>query len=305
MAVIRTVNGDLSPDSFDLFHCHEHIWIDGSFLGPESPVRPIDDFEKSLSELKLLKKGTLLVDCQPLNVGGDFGCFRRLSAESGIGIVASTGFHKLCFYRDDSRVLKAREYDLRRSFFRQAGRCGIIKTAVEKEGITGRYEVLHTAAARTASETGLKVIVHTDPGSDALGLLDFYARLGVEESCVILCHLDRTEPDIGIHIEAARRGAFLEYDTIARPKYHTDEDEIGIIGRVCGAGYEKNVLLGLDTTRERLRSYCENTAVGLDYLENNFIKKLRGHGFDEKTVELMIRDNPRKAISFVPKEIKK
>ena len=302
--IIRTVAGDVCPDSFDFFHCHEHIWIDGNILGPDSPVRPIDDFQASLSELALLSKGTAIVDCQPASAGGSTSTLKRLSAKSGIGIIASTGFHKLCFYRAESGIVNAKFRDIRRKFSYESRKCGVIKTAVEENGIRGRYEILHAAAASVSRATGLKVIVHTDPGSDAAGILDFYRENGVDETGVILCHLDRTEPDVSVHIEAARRGAYLEYDTIARGKYHSDEEEIGIIRKICDSGLSDKILLGLDTTRERLKSYGGIRAAGLDYLEKTFITKLKAHGFSDGIIDLFVRDNPRSALSFIPKEKK-
>ena len=302
--IIRTVCGDVSPEAFEFFHCHEHIWIDGSFLGESAPVRPIDDFARSLAELRRLGKGTALVDCQPLSAGGDADILEKLSRRSKVGIVAATGFHKLSFYRPDSYILSADADRLEERFRKEAERCGVIKTAVEKEGVTGRYEVLHTAAAKTAAATGLPVVVHIDPGADPVALSVYYRDRGVG-GAVILCHLDRAEPDISLHLRAAERGAFLEYDTIARPKYHSDEREIRIIRQVCDAGFGDRILLGLDTTRERLKSYGCESAAGLDYLENTFIGSLRAGGLDEETVDLLIRRNPRHAISFITREGKK
>lgn len=299
--IIRTAAGDVSPKAFDFFHCHEHIWIDGGFLGGDAPVRPIDDFDRSLAELKRLNKGTALVDCQPLSAGGDADILKRLSGRSGIGLIAATGFHKLSFYKADSYILQGDAGQIGERFLRETARCGVIKTAVPKEGIAGRYETLHTVAAKVAAATGLKLIVHMDPGADPLAVLDFYGEFGIGDG-VILCHLDRAEPDISLHIRAAERGAFLEYDTVARPKYHSDEQEIRIIRQVCDAGFGHRILLGLDTTRERLRSYAGEGAAGLDYLENTFICELRAGGFDEETVDLFTRRNPRNAISFIRKE---
>ncbi|MBO4770881.1 MAG: hypothetical protein J5563_08895 [Clostridia bacterium] len=300
--IIRTVAGDVSPDSIDFFHCHEHIWIDGNKLGSDSPVRPIDDFQKSLSELALLSKRTAIVDCQPVSAGGSTAILKSLSAKSGVGIISSTGFHKMCFYHAESSILNAKLCDLKRKFSNESRKCGVIKTAVEKNGIRGRYEILHTAASSVSRATGLKVVVHTDPGSYAVDVLDFYRENGVEETSVVLCHLDRTEPDISVHIEAARRGAYLEYDTIARGKYHSDEEEIGIIRKICDAGLSDKILLGLDTTRERLKGYSGSAVVGLDYIEKTFITKLKAHGFSDGTIALFVRENPRTALSFIPKE---
>lgn len=99
-----------------------------------------------------------------------------------------------------------------------------------------------------------------------------------------------------------RHGVYLEFDTVARPKYHSDGYEIKLIQTVCDAGFSDRLLLGLDTTRQRLRSYGDPSAPGLDYIITRFIPQLIGSGIPAGTVDMFMKHNPAGALSFTPEQ---
>jgi phosphotriesterase-related protein len=96
-------------------------------------------------------------------------------------------------------------------------------------------------------------------------------------------------------------GVFLEYDTIARYKYHSDEDELMLIGEMVKQDFGEQVLLGLDTTRERMKAY--GGSIGLDYIAARFLPMLAGAGIGENHAEDFMVNNPRKALRFIQKGI--
>ncbi len=303
MKQIRTVLTDLAPSPL-FSHCHEHIWISREELGDRCPVTSIDDVAASLAELKAFYEagGCLLADAQPTMAGGSPTKLGELSRDSGVAIIASTGFHKLCFYRDDSPIHTLTEDELVASFCRdiRENRCGMIKVAADSIWLDGRYETLHRAAAKAAVLTGAPVICHVEKGADPVEVLDFYTGLGVAPASMILCHCDRAVADFSRHLTVVERGAYLEYDTVARPKYHDDEAEIELISQLVKAGYGSRVLLGLDTTRERLIAYGSK-GPGLSYIKNTFVPMLLAAGIDGETVRLMTEVNPAEAFSFLLK----
>jgi phosphotriesterase-related protein len=102
--------------------------------------------------------------------------------------------------------------------------------------------------------------------------------------------MDRAVTDMAVHREICARGISLEYDTIGRPKYHDDGQEARIILEILNAGYEKQLLMSLDTTRARLRSY--GGVPGLDYILNNFNPLLLSNGVAEGQLRLFFVENP-------------
>ena len=314
MKKIRTVLGDINPEALGFTHCHEHIFIEKSKSAEINPALLLDDYEKSLQELKLFREagGNALVDAQPVMAGRMAECLVKASQDSGIHIIASTGFHKTCFYYEDSYIFHDTEQEIAELYIseimhgmltsKQTGyqrtdaRAGIIKVAVDSGGIFADkiYEKLHLAAAAAQLEAGVPVMCHIEAGADAEELIRFYTDAGVPAQCLWLAHLDRADDDIGHHQAAASYGIYLEYDTIARPKYHSNAHECKLIMDMITAGYGNKLLLGLDSTRERLVSYGGN--LGLSYLHDVFIPYLKSNGVTEDEVLGLMYDNPREAL---------
>jgi len=313
---IRTVCGAVAPDELGFCHSHDHIMVAKGKPAEIDPALCMDDFEKSLAELAMFKEagGCAIVDCQPVGAGRMSEELTELSKKSGVHIVAATGFHKMAFYPDEHWVFEYDTASLAEVFTHEltAGMfintetiqpiafhgvtAGVIKVAYDAVGLTTQYTKLFTAAAAAQVSTHAPMIIHIDNGCDPLVLDDFLTRHGVEGSKRIYCHLDRAVRDIGIHIELLKRGAYVEYDTIHRLKYHSDIDEIAIIKQVLEAGFEDKILLGLDSTRARFASY--GGTPGLDYIKRKFIALMAEEGIPSSVGLSFMRENPAKAFAF-------
>ena len=319
---IRTVQGDIAPETLGFTHCHEHIFIERGKSAEMNPALLLDDYEKSLRELKLFREagGNALVDAQPVMAGRMAEWLLKASQESGVHIVASTGFHKTCFYYDDGYIFHKTEQEITELYIseitqgmltskqdgmqRLDARAGIIKTAVDSGGIFADklYEKLHSAAAAAQLETGVPVMCHIEAGvcacatsADAEEVIRFYTDAGVPAQSIWIAHLDKTDADIGRHKAITSAGAYLEYDTIARPKYRSDISECKLIMDMMAAGYENQLLLGLDSTRERLESY--GGKAGLRYLHDVFLPCLKNAGATESDIQRLMFENPKEALS--------
>lgn len=305
--MITTVLGGIEPLALGFCQSHEHIFI------RDCPARAgelIDDPEKSLEELAAyrLAGGRAIVDAQPIGAGRDAAALLSLSEKSGVHIIASTGFHKLSYYPTDHWIFSAEEEELRRLFEDELergmyldgdfafpreqgkGRAGQIKTALDKEGLSPPYRKLFLAAATAAKSAGRPLMAHIEAGANPLELADFLEKEGLSPGRIIFCHTDRAVPDPGVHRELCRRGIYLEYDTICRPKYHNDMREVEIINGMLEAGFGERLLLGLDTTRPRLYSY--GGIPGLSYIIKEFIPFMRKNGAAETDAFRFMVENP-------------
>ena len=90
-------------------------------------------------------------------------------------------------------------------------------------------------------------------------------------------------------------GAYVEYDTIGRFKYHADEREARLILHMMEKGYRDRLLLSLDTTAERLGRY--GGAISLTYLIERFLPRLRAAGVPEEDLLAITRTNPARALA--------
>jgi phosphotriesterase-related protein len=315
--VITTVLGDIQPSKLGFCQSHEHLSIARGYPVSVSADQCIDDEEKSRQELELYRVagGTAVVDAQGLGCGRDAAMLRNISEKSTMHIIASTGFHKMLFYPRRHWIYSISAGDLTKLYLTElnqgmfincdtaypveqiGARAGIIKAALDAGEFSPQYEKLFSAAAEAARLSGVALMVHIEKGSDPIALADFLTNKGVDPRQLVFCHMDRMEPDLGVHRELCSRSINLEYDTIGRPKYHDDETEISIIQELLKWGYEKQLLMSLDTTRSRLRSYGGEP--GLAYILERFIPLLRRRDVSEEQINLFFKENP--ALIFVKK----
>ena len=315
---IRTVTGDILPEALGFTHCHEHLFtgrIEG--VGLEKRML-LDSFRKSRREARVFHKcgGRGIVDAQPFGAGRDAATLKRISEQTGIHIVSSTGFHKTFFYPREFWAETADMDEITALFvseieegmyeynevdpFKKRGsvRAGIIKIATGEQGLTPLYEKVFRAAAKAHGMTGAPIMTHTELSKFGYEQIVFLNEEGVGSEHIIVSHMDRII-DVESNVRLAGTGVFLEYDTIARYKYHSDEDELMLIGEMVKRGFGEQVLLGLDTTRERMKAY--GGSIGLDYIAATFIPMLADAGIGGNHAQDFMVNNPRRALSFVHK----
>lgn len=313
-AAIQTVRGRIHPEQLGYCQCHEHLFIARGKSFAINPALLMDELDKSVYELERYKKlgGCSIVDAQPVGCGRMAPHLLEASLRTGVNIIASTGFHKAIFYPEKHWIFnKDVDYftelytnELREGMYiggdNEApdktipAKCGIIKTALDVCGITGNYEKLFAAAADASMITGIPIICHIEKGSNPFELIEYMIHRSIPMNKLILCHLDRTECNPEYHMEIAKAGVYLEYDTIGRFKYHSDDMELKLIYGMTEKGFAGQILMGLDTTRERLKSY--GGAIGLDYLLTTFIPLMKSYGFDDETINRLAIDNPAQAL---------
>jgi phosphotriesterase-related protein len=312
---IRTVTGDISSEALGFTHCHEHLFT-GRIEGVELEERLlIDSYRNSRKEARAFRRlgGRAIVDAQPFGAGRNAHVLRKLSEDTELYIIAATGFHTSRFYPRDSWVNTAGtdeiadlfiseivegmyEYDPANPFKVQSGiRAGIIKIATGERGLTPLYEKIFRAAVKAHRITGAPIITHTELAQFGHEQAVLLTEAGVSPEHIIISHMDRVI-DVDSNTRLAEMGVFLEYDTIARFKYHSDEDELSFIGEMVAQGFGDRILLGMDTTRERMKAY--GGEIGLDYIMATFLPMLTATGLESRYAEGFMIGNPRRALSF-------
>lgn len=312
MKLVRTVTKEINPGDLGWCQCHEHIFLAD---GPSKQINKalcIDSYDKSLAEVFSYKRagGQSFVDAQPYGCGRMAENLLGVSEQTGINIIACTGFHKTEFFNDPNWLAQQTEETMARIYSDEViygmyasngtkltSKAGLVKcAAIKGEHRANRtYEKLFSAVAFAAKVTGAPIIVHMDKGADALSILSFFESYKIQPSSIILCHLDRAKYDFGYHEEVASAGAYLEYDTIHRLKYHSNEKEADLIEHMASKGYGDKLLLSMDTTNQRLKSYGAD--FGLDYILTSFRYLLETRLGKDEIQKIMI-ENPANALSF-------
>ncbi|UKS24519.1 hypothetical protein LOZ80_23200 [Paenibacillus sp. HWE-109] len=311
--IIRTVLGDIPNEQLGFCHSHEHLFIAEGTPSRLNPVLQIDDFGQTKDELMVFKSlgGEAIVDAQPIGCGRMADMLTEVSKQTGIHIIASTGFHKRSFYSDNHWLFRGDAERLANTFiaeiedgmyvhadnqdprFQITAKAGLIKTAIEEDSPGSTCINLLNAAAMASLATGIPVMCHTETHRQGMVVAEHLMKRGVVPKNLIICHLDRTLGDYSVHQQLAQIGVYLEYDTIGRFKYHSDEEEADLIVQMLEWGYGESLLLGLDTTRARLKSY--GGEIGLDHMKINFIPLLRQRGVSESAIADLMIHNPAHA----------
>lgn len=308
---IHTVLGEIRPERLGFTQCHEHLMLSRGKPWEINPALCMDDLEKSVRETESYRSagGSALVEAQPVGCNRDSEGLVKIAERAGVFIIASTGFHKMQFYGEGHWIFTAEEKELAKLFIseltegmctgmdreyrpvRHKAKAGIIKTALDSCGLQEPYERLFRAAARAQKETGAPLMVHIEKGSSPEMLASFLQKQGVRLEKVYFCHMDRAceKEDSFRNILAC--GISLEFDTIGRFKYHSDEKELELMRLVLDSGGEDQLLFSLDTTRDRLRAYRPE-GVGLAYILETFLPAMRKAGITESQIRKISVENP-------------
>lgn len=313
--MIRTVLGDLEPDALGPTDYHEHLFQ----VSPLLPGDELDDEPASRAEAALLRGSgfAAMIDATPIGLGRRPAAVARISAGEGLEVVATTGVHREAHYPDghwlrgldaDARValllrdlLEAMPEEDHPHGARPADgpggpvRAGLAKAGIGYWSITAFERATLDAVAAAHRETGCPVMVHLEFGTAAHEVLDLLADGGVAASRVVLAHADR-DPDAGLHLELAARGALLGYDGIARPRTRSDAELLELTARVVEGGAGDRILLGGDVARAT-RYVAYGGMPGLAYLGDRYLPRLRDR-VGAEAVERMTTHNARALLAW-------
>lgn len=313
---VRTVLGDVHPSSLGRVDYHEHLFqVSPLLIGDE-----LDDEGASLAEARLLKGSGFetMVDATPLGLGRAPAAVARISASTGLAVVATTGRHREAHYAayhptrswDAARLASQFVSDVEEGMPASDDaldgpaaqgptgapvRAGMLKAGIDYWRISAfeRTTLLALAAAHRA--TGAPIMVHLEFCTAAHEVLDLLAGESVNPERVVLAHADR-DPDAGLHLSLTERGAHLGYDGFARPRTHSDARLLELTAAVVDGGGGDRILLGGDVAR-RTRYIAYGGMPGLGYLGERYLPRLRELIGDE-AVERMLVANPARLLTL-------
>jgi phosphotriesterase-related protein len=300
--MIRTVLGDIAPDTLGITDSHDHLF----FASVRLPGQELDDVPAAEAELRAFAAagGQALAQWTPMGLGRQAEALPALSEAAGVHIIAATGLHQAGNYRPEK--LSVLLDGLADRFIAELGeglrldddpdgrplspRAGLIKVAGDFHQVDRHASVTFEAAAAAHHATGSTIAVHLEGGTHPLGALA--ALDGVPVSSVILGHLNRF-PDPGLHREAAEAGAFLGFDGPSRANHATDWRLFDCLARLVEAGHAERILLGGDTTSAAARA-ATGGGPGIPFLLTDIRARiLRDFGPD--VADAIFRRNPARA----------
>lgn len=301
---VRTVTGDVAPESLGMTYVHEHVLTEARAGQGEDMC--LDDEERMAIELARFRRtgGGSMLEATTREFGRNPEGLRRLSERSGVSLVAVAGHQQEEFWRGVLALDQVSEQDLTEELLRDLTegmeatnvKAGAIKVGTSRDEITATEGRMIRAAAAAQKATGAPIVTHTTAGTAALDQIEALRSAGADLSRVCIGHLDRRLiwED---HMRVAQTGVFLGYDQVSKDKYAPDMTRAQFVVRLADEGWGDRILLGGDMAR---RSYHPSFGgePGFTYLIDRFLPLLAEHGLPDRTVRSLLVENPARLLAW-------
>lgn len=291
---IRTVTGPLPASSVGgRVLAHEHLRMDLRWpvRAESDPRRWLDEEVHVCDELTRLREDRdlgLVVELTCLGMGRDAPAMARISAASGVAVVAGTGFFAEPFHPVNVRGLDAGRMAERLIAEIGFGLDGtsVLPGVIGEVGCWGERptpaeETALRAAAAASLASGLPVATHGRSGPAQLELL---MGEGLDPSRVAVGQQSLTE-DPGAHRKLAELGAYVSFGRLAA----AGDRAVRPVLELIEAGYADRLLLGGGICRMEQIAHYGGPGYGTVFDE--FVPALRARGVDEATLDLLTREN--------------
>ena len=302
MAELITTLGPKRANELGKILPHEHVFVDlrtwdkPGYASGEAP----DVVALMAPEINRIKAlgFTAIVECSTVGVGRRADMDLAVSKATNFPIVVPTGIYREPWVPpfghewSENALADWMLSELDHGIEESGVRAGWIKLSAGDDGITETERKILRAAARAGKKTNAVIGSHTIKGRVVLDQLDTIEAAGHSASRFISIHT-QAEPDFSLHLEIARRGAFIEYDWIG--VVGEDESYVENINRVLDAGYGGQLLLSQDRGWYDPALPKGGTPKPYTYLSEVFFPKLVASGVDQATIDAIMTENPFRA----------
>lgn len=317
MGMVQTVRGPIDSRELGFTLMHEHLVSSQTGIPENYPQLYRKDWrERVLQDLREMKENGIstVVDATPFDLGRDAPMLKSISKESGMHIIACTGF-----FMEPSPMLGSYSVgEIARLFIDDATRgiagtdikAGIIKAAMDKEGPTPGRELTHRAAAVAAKHTGLRVMLHSYP-QEEMGRhqLRFLREEGLDMVHVKVDHVLETT-DMDYISWLYDQGCWLGVDrlpTITTEGHYCvgNAARIKTIYNMLKAGFADRMLLSHDfiatstyfdhrPTPESQKFIDDQNPHRFLFMQKVVFPKLAEMGIDPALLKRIVTENPRR-----------
>jgi len=295
---LQTVLGRVRGAGIGRMLPHEHVMVD--FIGADKtgPHRWNRDevFRVMKPHLDAARQAgvTCIAECTPMFLGRDILLLERLARATKLHILTNTGLYKApylpayAFEADADRLAARWIAEWQNGIEGTSVKPGFIKIAVNPGKLEPVQRKIVQAAARTSRATGLTIACHTGHGKAALECLEILREESLPLDRFIFVHAD-AEPDQQTHLEVARAGAWVEYDSIGwRPL----PEHVRLITSFLRNGPANCLLLSHDAGWYHVGEEGGGEIKPMTPLFKHLLPLLRREGMTDQLLLQLTRDNP-------------
>ena len=280
-------------DGFTLVHEHMSIDLSPGDLGTGS-------FELLCSDLKQAYKYGVrnIVDLTNQSMGRAPEYVRRLSEETGINMILSTGYYLEKFlgkYIKDSsaeEIAAGAVRDLTTGIGESGIRADVIGEIAWCHEGPGELEMRSWEAMCIAGrKTGAVVSTHPSRGIQQIPQAEYLIANGISPEKIVIGHIEFYPDDDSLK-KLLGMGVYIGLDMIGKAGGKGDEYRAETVCKVKEWGCLSQLMLSMDICRvQDLRSAG---GYGYAHLFESFIPRLKDKGISAGDVEVMLRDNPKR-----------
>jgi len=300
---IMTVLGPVNSEELGVTLPHEHIIVDlrHSVMGFDAIL---DDADLAVEEVRAYKEagGGTIVEMTNACMGRDIQALKRISLESGVHVVACTGYYTEPYYPREVYELSTDKLADKMVAELTVGidgtdiKAGIIaEIGTRRDFINPAEERVFRAAARAHLRTGAAISTHTYIEQLTQDQLDILEDEGVDLNRVIIGHLGNYRNMDRLRAIAAR-GAYLQLDHIGFEVNQRDHQRAKTIARLIDEGYVSQMLISMDICMKSRLHWFGGT--GYDYLLKDFISLLTAEGVGDEALDIITVKNPQRVLAF-------
>ena len=310
MAMVETVLGPVAGSQLGVVLSHEHVLVG---MGEDNRHYPwLFDWERTrdnvVRELREARDGGVetIIDLTTPDLGRDVEFVRDVARASGLNIVVATGI-----WRDVPRSFWTRDLDrIADIFIREIVvgigdtgiRAGAIKVANDVGGVTPEGERILRGAARALKQTGCPISTHHwAPEQVGARQVEIFLDEGAPMDRICIGHsADTTDVD---YLEALlQTGVYLSMDRYpggpGRPDWR---ERNATVKALIDRGWAHRLMLGHDYAPSPVEAGAtEMSAAGPTrylFVSTVAVPALREAGVDERAIELMLREVPRRFLT--------
>lgn len=303
MKKLITTLGDFTKEQVGIILPHEHVFVDLRTMEEEgygqAKTEDVIYLMRPFLEQARQSGIQVIVDCGPVGVGRRADILKAVSESTNYPIVIPTGIYREPWLprwvkeAEESFIEEWMLGELMEGIEDTKVQAGFIKVSAGDDGITEYETKVLRAASRSGKKAGAIIGSHTIRGRVVRDQLDIIEKAGYTPEKFIWIHT-QAEPDFNLHLEIAKRGAWIEYDSIGEGP---DEVYINLILKMLDAGFESKILLSHDRGWYDPAQPLGGTPKPYTYLTDEFLPKLHAAGVSRETIRTLTEDNPFQAFA--------
>jgi phosphotriesterase-related protein len=257
--------------------------------------------------------GQTLVDPTNRGLARDPLALARIARGTGLNIIMGSGYYVAAAHPPDmdARTVDGIAQEIVADLTVGVGDSGVRAGFIGEIGTTWPWtdneKKVVRAAVAAQRETGAALMIH--PGRHErlpLQIVELVRKEGGDLERTIMCHIERTIADPAVLLELAATGVRLEYDLFGletsyypyNPAFDmpNDGERMRQILFLIERGHLAQILMSHDIAYK----HCLTRWGGYGYhhLLVNVIPRLRAKGADDKVIQTLLIDNPRRAFAY-------